>query len=71
MEWMWKRLAHYVGRAKLQVEFEGISEEALTTMLRQEAVKRLEWVEQVVFSEELDDQEKIKTLQEWFLMNMQ
>lgn len=67
MQWIWKRLAHYVRRTTLQIEFEGISEEALETMLRQEALNRLRWVEQMVFNEELDDKEKIEALQQWFL----
>lgn len=69
MEWMWKRLSHYVKRTKMQVEFDGISAEALSATLRQEALKRLEWVEMMVFSEEISDQEKIKTFQDWFLEN--
>lgn len=67
MEWIWRRLAHYVGRTKLQIEFKGISGEALDKMLRQEALARLKWVEQVIFSEELDDRQKIEMLQQWFL----
>lgn len=67
MDWIWKRLAHYVGRTKLQIEFKGISEEALEKMLRQDALNRLQWVELVVFSEELNDRQKIEMLQQWFL----
>lgn len=67
MDWIWKRLAYYVGQTKMQIEFEGISEEVLTVALRQEALNRLQWVEQVVFNEEADDRKKIEILQQWFL----
>lgn len=67
MEWIWKRLAHHVARKKLEIEFTGISEEGLTAALRQEALNRLRWVEQVVFSDESDDHEKVEALREWFL----
>lgn len=67
MEWVWKRLAHYVARTKLNIEFTGISEEGLATALRQEALNRLKWVELVLFSDELNDREKVKTLQDRFL----
>lgn len=67
MEWIWKRLARHVARAKLTVEFEGLSEEGLASALRQEALNRLRWVEQVIFSDEIDDHEKVETLRAWFL----
>lgn len=67
MEWIWKRLAHHVARAKLTVEFEGLSEEGLASALRQEALNRLKRVELVLANEELDDHEKVETLRAWFL----
>lgn len=63
MDWIWKRLAYHVGRVKTQVEFQGISEEALSAALRQEALRRLEWIEWILSSEELDDEQKIEALQ--------
>lgn len=67
MEWVWRRLARHVGRIKTQVEFRGISEEALKAALRQETVKGLEYIEAVVFSEEIKADEKIDVLKDWFL----
>lgn len=67
MEWIWKRLAHHVARKKLEIEFTGITGEELTTALRQEALNRLRWVEQVIFSDEIDDHEKVESLRAWFL----
>lgn len=63
MDWIWKRLAYHVRRVKTQIEFQGISEEALSAALRQEALRRLEWVEWILYSEELDDEQKIEALQ--------
>lgn len=68
MEWIWKRLAHHVARKKLEIEFTGITGEELTTALRQEALNRLRWVEQVIFSDEIDDHEKVESLRAWFLV---
>lgn len=67
MEWIWKRLAHHVARKKLEIEFTGITGEELTTVLRQEALNRLRWVELVIFSDEIDDHEKVESLRAWFL----
>lgn len=67
MEWIWRHLAHYVGRTKMQIEFKGISGEVLEAALRQEALNRLQWVELIIFSEEIDDRQKIEMLQQWFL----
>lgn len=67
MEWIWKRLAHHVARKKLEIEFTGITGEELTTALRQEALNRLRWAELVIFSDEIDDHEKVESLRAWFL----
>lgn len=69
MDWVWRRLASYVGHTKTQIEFSGISEDVLAAALRQEALNRLTYVETIVFSEEIEDAEKITTLKEWFLTN--
>lgn len=65
MNWIWKRLASYV-QVKTQVEFEGISEQALEKALRQEAILRLQYVEAVVFSDETEEKERIRALKAWF-----
>lgn len=66
MEWVWKRLAPYV-RARTSLEIVGITEEALAFALHDGAVERLKWVETVVFCNEMEDEEKIAVLKEWFL----
>lgn len=66
MEWVWKRLAPYV-RARTSLEIVGITEEALASALHDGAVERLKWVETVVFCNEMEDEEKIAVLKEWFL----
>lgn len=67
MNWKLQQVAHYLGPVRLQVEFQGISEEGFQAAFRQEALRRLDWVEAVIFSEELTDQQKIQTLQQEFL----
>lgn len=67
MDWTWRQLAHYLGPVKLQVEFQGITEEGLAKSLHQKALTRLAWVETVIFNEEVSDKEKVEILQEWFL----
>lgn len=67
MEWIWKRLARHVGRMRTVIEFEGLSEEALTAALHQESVRRLNHVEAIVFSDEIEEDEKLNALKEWFL----
>ena len=51
----------------MQIDFKGISGEVLEATLRQEALNRLQWVELIIFGEELDDRQKIEMLQQWFL----
>lgn len=66
MDWMWRRLAGHV-RAKTQVEWIGISAEELAAALRQTAIRRLEYVEAIVFNEEIEEDQKIGLLEAWFL----
>ncbi len=59
MRWTQQMLAHYLGRVRTVVEFEGITEEGLEAALRQEALRRLEQIEAVIFCEEMTEQEKV------------
>ncbi len=59
MRWTQQMLAHYLGRVRTVVEFEGITEEGLAAALGQEALRRLEQVEMIVFCEEMTEQEKV------------
>lgn len=66
MDWVWKRLAPFV-RAAMTIELTGVSEEQLRGILEQEALRRLSWVEAVVFSEEISNEEKVQVIQNRFL----
>lgn len=66
MEWTQQMLARYLGRVRLVVEFQGLSEGELSAALEQEALRRLGQVEAVVFNDEMSDREKIQFLQAWF-----
>lgn len=68
MNWVWRRLAPFV-RTTMAVEIKGISEEQLQDILHQEALRRLRWIEAVVFNEEISDEEKVQVIQGKFLKN--
>lgn len=59
MSWTQQMLAHYVGRVRTVVEFEGITEEGLTAALHQEAVQKLKRVEEMLCDSETTDHEKV------------
>ncbi len=54
-------------RAKTVLEFSGITAEVLQAVLCQESLRRLQWAEELVFTEELNSEEKVQALQAWFL----
>ncbi len=62
MEWTTQQLHRYLGRVRLQVEFQGITDQGLQAAFRQEAVRRLIMLEAIVFEDEADDHEKIQAL---------
>ena len=64
MEWTQQMLARYLGRVRLQVEFQGITDQGLQAAFRQEAVRRLAMAEAIVFEEEATDSEKVQALKE-------
>ncbi len=64
MEWTQQMLARYLGRVRLQVEFQGITDHGLQAAFRQEAVRRLAMAEAIVFEDEASDSEKIQALKE-------
>ncbi len=49
MEWTIQRLRRYLGPVKVQVAFQGITDEGLQAAFHQEAVQRLALVEAIVF----------------------
>lgn len=64
MRWTQQTLAHYIGRVRTVVEFEGITEEGLTAALRQEALRRLDAIKETVFNNEMTDNEKVGAVME-------
>ncbi len=52
------------GNFRLQVEFQGITDQGLQAAFRQEAVRRLAMLEAIVFEDEATDSEKVQTLKE-------
>ncbi len=67
MEWTIQRLRRYLGPVKVQVAFQGITDEGLQAALHQEAVQRLALVEAIVFDEETSEHERMEALKEQFL----
>ncbi len=66
MEWTTQQLHRYLGRVKLQVEFQGITDQGLQAAFRHEAVRRLTMLEAIVFEDGTDDHEKVQALKELF-----
>lgn len=66
MNWVWRRLAPFV-RTTIAVEIKGISEEQLHDILHREALRRLRWIEAVVFNEEINDEDKVQMIQSEYL----
>ncbi len=64
MEWTTQQLHRYLGRVRLQVEFQSITDQGLQAAFRQEAVRRLAMLEAIVFEDETDDHEKVQALKE-------
>lgn len=64
MEWTQQMLARYLGRVRLQVEFQGITDRGLQAAFRQEAVRRLATAEAIVFEDGATDGEKVQALKE-------
>ena len=64
MEWTRQKLAHYLGDIRTTVEFRGITGPELTQALHDEAVMRLQYVAQIVYSEYMTDEEKTQAIAE-------
>lgn len=67
MEWTIQKLRRYLGAVKVQVEFQGITDEGFQTAFHQEAIQRLALVEAIVFDEETSEHARIEALKEQFL----
>ncbi len=64
MEWTTQQLIRYLGSVRLQVEFQGITDQGLQAAFRQEAVRRQAMLEAIVFEDEATDSEKVQALKE-------
>lgn len=66
MSWFWRQVSQYL-RAHTVVELHGITEDALLSALHGEAMRRLDCIGQIIFSEEMTDKEKVLMIQKKFL----
>ena len=64
MRWTQQMLAHYIGRVRTIVEFEGITEEGLTSALHEIAMYKLKRIEEIVYDSETTDHEKVMAVME-------
>lgn len=65
MDFAWKALTSYM-RATTKFELVGITPEELQGLIHEEGRQKLLFVESIVFCEEMTNEEKVKTLVEWF-----
>lgn len=64
MEWTKQKLAHYIGNVRTVVEFQGITKEELGQIFHDEAVLRLQQVEDIILNEYLSNGQKVRAIQE-------
>ncbi len=62
MMWTQQTLAHYLGRAKTVVEFEGITGEELEQAFRGEAMQRLQRIQDIIDNEYLSNEVKLAAI---------
>ncbi len=62
MMWTQQKLAHYLGRVRTVVEFEGITGEELEQVFRSEAMKRLQEIEDILNNDYLSNGEKLAAI---------
>ncbi len=64
MTWTQQKLAHYLGRVRTVVEFEGITGEELERVFRGEAMRRLQTVQNIIDNADLSNEEKLAAIRE-------
>ncbi len=64
MIWTQQKLAHYLGRVRTVVEFEGITGEELEQIFRGEAMRRLQTVQDIIDNADLSNEEKLAAIRE-------
>ncbi len=64
MTWTQQKLAHYLGRVRTVVEFEGITGEELERAFRGEAMRRLQTVQNIIDNVDLSNEEKLAAIRE-------
>ncbi len=62
MMWTQQKLAHYLGRVRTVVEFEGITGEELEQVFRSEAMRRLRTVQDIIDNADLSNEEKLAAI---------
>lgn len=63
MEWTKQKLARYIGDVRTVVEFRGITAEELERIFQEEAMRRLQQVEDVILNEYLSSGEKVAVIE--------
>lgn len=63
MEWTKQKLARYIGDIRTVVEFQGITEGELERIFQEEAMRRLQQVENVIYNEYLSSGEKVAAIE--------
>lgn len=63
MEWTKQKLARYIGDVRTVVEFRGITKEELERIFKEEAVERLQRVEDIIYNEYLSSEEKVTAIE--------
>lgn len=63
MEWTKQKLARYIGDIRTVVEFQGITEGELERIFQEEAMRRLQQVENVIYNEYLSSEEKVASIE--------
>jgi len=64
MMWTQQKLAHYLGRVRTVVEFEGVTGEELDQIFRGEAMKRLQSIQDMIDCEDLSNEEKVAAIRD-------
>ncbi len=64
MTWTQQKLAHYLGRVRTVVEFEGITGEELERIFRGEAMRRLQTVQNIIDNVDLSNEGKLAAIRE-------
>ncbi len=62
MTWTQQKLAHYLGRVRTVVEFEGVTGEELEQIFHGEAMRRLQDIQDIIDNTCLSSEEKLTAI---------